>query len=82
MPDISDADLLDALQGALSPTNGEEGVTTADLCAHFNRSAHVIRAAIRRLLEAGRMEVVDVIRHDMRGRRQRVAGYRFVKKPS
>lgn len=73
---VTTDDLLEALQQALGPGDGE-GTTVSDLCRETGANENMVRRKIRDLIAAGRCEVVRVRRTDMAGRHTRVPAYRL-----
>lgn len=75
---ISQDDLLDALQAAMTPTDsGSEGFhTVAELSANFGKPGDRIRKALQIIHTAGRLETRQVRRPAIDGRPIVVPAYR------
>lgn len=72
-------DILDAIRAdiELRKSVTDEGATGPEIARGMGCSTLTARDHIRRLLEAGRMEVVQLERRRIDGRTARVAGYRL-----
>lgn len=76
--DITETDLLRALEEAfVSEDNPEGALTTQDLVDRTGRHQVAVREALRKLKRSKRLEVVYVIRRDLADRQMKVPAYRI-----
>ena len=76
--DITEGQLLEALQRAVTPDNPEGAMTIEDLRGQLGWSYGRIRRELHRLKDEGKLDVLRVSRPDLTGRMLPRPAYRFV----
>jgi len=74
---VTQDDLLDALRQAMTVPASGDAPTVGELAAATGRNVQVVRASLKALLDAGRLEVVTMRRPALDGRMRVVPGYRM-----
>lgn len=78
--EITENEMLAALADAVKRVpNGEDGLTSTEICAALGVNMMKARNAIRTLIQQGTMRPVQVRRMALDGRNALVSGYQFVK---